>query len=214
MSQALTFLYSLFEVGHPTVYPARPRWIIDQGNAAVAFRMGGFWNVAAAFYLLTVNALLWSCYRWRGLCAGVGVLGALALVAFLPQSHQLRYYMFIPLSGAAVVGFSFRRLENLAPRFAPALLAVSLGLFVHMVLENWTHYRVERVGPIAAAHAWGAADWWPRLRQGTTYCAVGMMPIGMLLTGPTLSQYQIVDRSRETLCPPDSVPISRPGRLH
>ena len=83
-------------------------------------------------------------------------------------------------------------------------LALMLGSFVHMVVENLPHYTVSRVGELEAARAWGAAEWWPKLRRGETYCAVDMLPIGMLLTGPTLSEFTIVDRSRAELCPSGS----------
>jgi hypothetical protein len=203
-SQGSLFLQSLFETGHPTSYPVRPRWIIDQGNADVAFRMGGFWVVAVTFYLAAIPALLVYCQHRRGAIAAAGVLLVLGFVAILPQSHQLRYYLFIPLSGAAIIGMLFPRLTEAAPRVASVLLVVALGLFVHMVSENWTHYRIERVDHAAAARAW-QADWqWPRLKRGKVYCAVDMVPIGMLLTGPTLSEFTIVDRSRAELCPAGS----------
>ena len=40
-SQAAVFFHSLFEIGHPSEYEHRARWIIDRGNADVAFRSGG-----------------------------------------------------------------------------------------------------------------------------------------------------------------------------
>jgi hypothetical protein len=39
-----------------------------------------------------------------------------------------------------------------------------------------------------------------------------MVPMAMLLTGPTLSEYRIVDRSRLDLCPAGSVLLTRPRR--
>jgi hypothetical protein len=209
VSQHERFLTSLFEIDQPTSYPSRPRWTIDQGGTEVAFRMGGFWGTAACFYLIAVSALLMVCHGRRGAIAAVGALGLLGLVAVLPQSHQLRYYLFIPLSGAATIGMLFPRFGQVAPRVAPALLALIMAFFVHMFFENRSHYSVERVDYLAAARAWGAADFWPKLERGKTYCAIDFVPLGMMLTGPTMTEYTIVDRTTAALCPPGSVPLHR-----
>lgn len=200
-SQLELFARSLFEIDQPTTYPDRLRWIIDQGGTVEGFRMGGYWGVAALVYAIAVPCLLVVCHGKRGWAASAVVLGAFLVVAHLPQSHELRYYMFIPLTGAACVGLLFPRFERAAPHAAMGLLALLLGLFVHMVVENLPHYKISRVDQVDAARAWGATLWWPKLRRGETYCAVDMLPIGMLLTGPTLSEFAIVDRSRAELCP-------------
>jgi hypothetical protein len=207
-SQGFLFLQSFFEIGHPTRYPERARWIIDQGNASITFRMGGFWGVAAVVYLLAVIGLLLGCQRRRGAVAALGVLSLLTFVAWLPQSHQLRYYLFIPLSGAAAVGMLFPRLGRIAPGAAAALLTLALGLFVHMLIENWVHYRIERVGQAEAARFWQADRWWPKLEPGKTYCAIDMQPMAMLLAGPTLSEYRIVGRYSDERCPAGSERIT------
>lgn len=200
-SQIQLFFQSLFEIQQPTEYANRLRWIIDQGNTVDGFRMGGFWGIAAAFYALVVVLMLVVCHGQRGWGVSAAVLGALGLVGLLPQSHELRYYLFIPLCGAGIVGMLFPRFQRVAPHAAMALLALVLGAFVHMVIENRAHYAIHRVDQAAAARAWGAAEWWPKLRRGVTYCAVDMAPIGLLLTGPTLSEFTIVDRSRAEYCP-------------
>jgi hypothetical protein len=206
--QADLFLRSLFEINVPTSYLVRPRWIIDQGDSEM-FRMGGFWNVAVVFYLVTVMVMLVVCKGRRGMVAGAGILALLGLVALLPQSHELRYFQFIPLTGAATIGVLLSRFKEVAPRAALTLLPVVMGLFLHMVGENWAHYRIERIDQAAAAEIWGATEFWPRLERGKTYCAVDMVPMAMLLTGPTLSEYHIVDRSRAALCPAGSEIITR-----
>jgi hypothetical protein len=211
-SQFALFVDSIFEIDQPTSYPFRPRWTIDQGRTDVAFRMGGFWGTAACFYLVAVSALLVVCHRRRGAIAAAGALALLGLVAILPQSHQLRYYLFIPLSGAATIGMLFPRFGQLAPRVAPALLALIMAFFLHMVFENREHYRIERIDYLTAARAWGAAEFWPELERGKTYCAVDMIPIGMMLTGPTMTEYTIVDRSLVERCPAGSVRLPRAAR--
>jgi hypothetical protein len=209
LGQLPLFLHSLFEIDHPLRYAWRPRWSIDQGAARIAFRMGGFWGAAAATYLVTLLGMLLTCLGKRGLVAGAGILVLLGFVAFLPQSNELRYYLFIPLSGAAAIGMLFTRFRQTAPRAALALIALAMGLSVHMAIENREHYRVDRIDTPMAARAWGAARHWPKLERGKTYCAVGMAPMAILLTGPSLSEHRIVDRSHAALCPPNTVVLSQ-----
>jgi dolichol-phosphate mannosyltransferase len=208
-SQLELFIHSIFEINHPTRYAHRARWIIDQGNAGIAFRMGGFWGVGAAIYLVVVSVLLPVCARWRGALAAVGSLAVLAVVAHLPQSHELRYYMFIPLCGAAITGMVFRRLAGRAPRMAAGLLSLVIGLFLYMVSENRVHYVIEHVDGTDVAKAYFADRYWPKLQPGKKYCAVNVLPMGLLLTGPTLREFQIVERSDARLCPPGTEVITR-----
>jgi hypothetical protein len=209
LGQFALFFHSLLELNHPQAHAWGPRWSIDQGHADIAFRMGGFWGLAAAVYLLTLVVMLVTCFRRRGLAASAAILAILGFVAMLPQSNELRYYLFIPLSGAAMIGMLFRGFSQIAPRSGLALVAVAIGLFLHMAFENRSHYQIERIDSEMAARAWGAAPWWPTLAPNTTYCAVGLAPMAILLTGPHLSEHAIVDRSRAALCPPSTV-IIRP----
>src|SRR5262249_20998712 len=123
------FVHSLLEIGHPTHYDHRARWIIDQGNAWLAFRMGGFWGLGVVFYLASMVALLVRTSGRRGVVASAGALIVLGFVATLPQSHELRYYLFLPLAWAAAVGMAFAQFEEAMPRVAIVFLIVMLGLF-------------------------------------------------------------------------------------
>jgi tetratricopeptide (TPR) repeat protein len=203
------FLHSLFEIDHPTSYPHRPRWIIDQGNAWISFRMGGFWGIGAAIYLAATLFLLALYDRRAGIAAGLAWVGLLCAVAALPQSHDLRYYLFIPLVWAAAIGMLFPRFQQKLPRVALASLLLVAGLFGYMVSENWTHYRIERRSHLDAARELGASAYWSLLSPGRRYCAVDMVPMGILLTGPTLTEYAIADRSKRELCPEGAIVLTR-----
>ena len=73
--------HSLFEIGHPHEYEHRHRWIIDQGNAWIAFRAGGFWNVSVVAYLLLACAVsIWIKPR-KGLVVSLAGLGMLLLLS-------------------------------------------------------------------------------------------------------------------------------------
>jgi len=205
------FINSLFEINHPTHYDYRPRWIIDQGNAYLAFRMGGFWFTGVVTYLVAMMTMLVSYGRRVGIVASLAVVGTLCFVGLLPQSHELRYYTFIPLTWAATIGMLFPHFRATWPRAAPVFLVIALGLFLHMASENQPHYQISKTDYVDAARDWGASRWWPLLQQGQQYCAVDMVPIGILLTGPTMSEYSIVDRTKEALCPDNSFIVTSAG---
>jgi hypothetical protein len=108
----------------------------------------------------------------------------------------------------------FPHFKKTVPLGALALLAIVTGLFSYMVYENQIHYRIEKTDYLAAARLWGATPWWDKLERGQTYCVVDMLPIGMLMTGPTLSEYSIVDRSSEALCPEGTMLVTKGGIQH
>jgi Tetratricopeptide repeat len=209
--QAEVFVQSLFEINVPTQYQNRPRWIIDQGNASDGFRMGGFWGFGVIVYLLVTFGMLIAYRRRAGIVASVAGIGLLCFVAVLPQSNELRYYMFIPLTWAATIGMLYPKLRDRFPRAGLGLLVLVLALFGHMVSQNWTYYQIEKIDYQDAAVAWGAAAWWPYLQQGQTYCVVDMLPIGIMMTGPTMSEYSIVDRSKVSLCPAGTIVVTTAG---
>lgn len=211
--QALVFVESLFETRNPLRYVDRPRWILDQfqWGPANAHRMGGFWGIGTAIFLVLTASLLIAYRRRPGIVASLAGLALLAFVAVLPQSNELRYYMFMPLTWAAAIGMVFPPIRIRFPRAAAGILALVLVLFAYIVSETWEFYQLAALDNRAAAEVWGADKFWPLLKPDETYCAVRMYPLGFLLTGPTLSEFSIVDRSKASLCPPGTIIITKEG---
>ena len=134
------FVRSLFEIDLPWSYAARARWSIDSGgDVGEAYRMGGFWGLGSLFFLLAMLGLLWAHGR-RGHVVAIGALVTLGLVALVPQSNELRYWMFIPLMWAAIIGMLFRPLAARRTALATALGIAIIGMFTYMVVENRTYY--------------------------------------------------------------------------
>jgi len=211
LSQPGLFLHSVLEIGHPTEYPDRERWIIDQGNAWIAYRSGGYWNVAVVTAALAA-VLLGLLWRPRKGWALAGALAAMWLfVSVLPQSHELRYYLFLPLTMAAVIGMLLPQARREYPAVTLVLMALFLGEFLWMAKVNHVYYRVERVDYRAAAERWGMTRWWPQLEPGQTYCAVAFDPSAFFLTGPTMREFHIIDRHARAECPPNVKVILAPG---
>ncbi len=200
-SQSVIFFHSLFEIGHPVSYPDRERWNIDQGNAWLAFRSGGFWVVAVVTGTLAA-ILLGVLSGWRrGLQLAVMFPALWGLICFLPQSHELRYFQFLPLTLAAMVAMLLSRVRTEWPVTTLVVMSLILGEFVWIAKVNRSYFRVERIGYQEAAAFWGVTGIWKTLERGKTYCAVGFEPAGFLLTGPTMHEFRIIDRAEASECP-------------
>ena len=206
LSEGLLFLHSLFEINHPTSYTYRPRWEIDQGRAWIAYRMGGFWNVAVVVDLLAIAAMALLFDRRKGIVLSAGGVLLLGLTAFLPKSHELRYYLFLPLCWAATIAMLFEPLRRKYVRTAFFGLLVFAGLFAYMCKVNRIHYQIVRQGYLDAANALGGSSWWPKLKHGERYCAVDMQR-SILMTGPTLSEFRVMESNDPQSCPKGSVII-------
>ena len=86
----IRFLCSILELG------VHDRWTVDQWTPpeASGYRMGGYFGAYVVFNLLF--------FAWRAIrerqerkvrVATIGFVALTAIVAVLPQSHELRYYM-------------------------------------------------------------------------------------------------------------------------
>lgn len=209
-SQPELFIRSLLEIGHPTHYADRPRWVLDQSGGQIAYRSGGFWNVGVVVFFTTMIVLLVVLGGRKGRITAAACGVALGLVSVLPQSHSLRYYMFIPLVWAAVIGMFFPRLRHNHATVALIGCVVAMGMFVTMYRANEQYYRVEHTSYHDAALHWGAVQMWPYLRPGIVYCDIRdqlAFPRGIAMTGPTMKEFTIYVRPTRSACPKGSVPI-------
>jgi hypothetical protein len=173
--------------------------------------MGGFWGIGTAIFLVLAAGMMVVYRRRAGIIASLAGVAMLGFVGLLPQSNELRYFMFIPLTWAGTIGMLFKPIQIRFPRAAVAILALVVVLFGYIVSETWQYYQVTALDNRAAAKVWGADKFWPLRKAGETYCAVHMYPLGILLTGPTLSEFSIVDRSEASLCPPGTIIITKQG---
>ncbi len=204
------FVRSLFEFRLPWHYADRPRWNLDQGGGQLAYRSGGFWFVGVIVFLSVMIALLLRYGGPRGRTVAIASGVGLVVVAFLPQSHVLRYYMFIPLVWAGVIGMLFPRLQRRQPALALGFCALMLVMFWTMFRANQSYFKVEHVGYTEAAQYWGGLSIWPYLRAGYVYCDVrnqSQSPRSLTLLGPTMRDFTVYVRPKVSACPKGSVPI-------
>ena len=211
--QFLVYINSLFEIHHPTHYDFRPRWVIDQGTAYVAFRAGGFWNVGVSVYVGTAILLLLTCSRQvgrrRAIGAALALFAVIAFVGLLPQSNELRYFLFMPLLWALAIGMMYPQLRHDAPLIAAAFLSISFGMFLYMVWANSEHYVPENLDYLSIAKSAGVDKVWDAMEKGQSYCAIDVDPLGLFLTGPTMTEFNVTAVSRVDMCPDGSTGIAK-----
>jgi len=130
--QPVRFAASLLELGVRPLSDPR-RWTVDQWmpDEATGNRMGGFFS----FYVVAQLALLaWLARGRRGAAFAGAVLAVTLVIAPLPQSHELRYYLawMLVLVGAnlALAGPRVRVLTALGFAASLAVVLATRGAYV------------------------------------------------------------------------------------
>ena len=127
----LRFAASLLELGASPLSSWR-RWTVDQWAPADSpgYRMGGFFGAYVVFQLL---ALVWFAVRERSRTTNSAALGfalLTALTALLPQSHELRYYLFWMMTLVSVNLWLARRCSATEQRTLAVAALLALGVFL------------------------------------------------------------------------------------
>jgi hypothetical protein len=94
-SRPVRFVRSILEVDNRPI-ATRSRWSLDQWTPPdePGYRMGGFFG---AYVLVNLGALAFAVVRRRDrdtTVAGILFAGATVVASLVPQSHELRYYLF------------------------------------------------------------------------------------------------------------------------
>ena len=148
--------------------------------------------------------------RVRGLFLILGILVVLAFVSVLPQSHELRYYMFIALAGAAIAATLFPAFSQKYSRSALAMALTFVAMLVYVLHINHVYLRIERIGFVDLAKGYRVDQYLPSLRGDVIYCTVNMGPLPFLLTGPTMNEFKIIDALAADRCPAKTVLLKGP----
>ncbi|MFA5993665.1 MAG: hypothetical protein WC823_01770 [Parcubacteria group bacterium] len=101
-SSFIKFVYSFFEIN--TIDDRRPhRWTIDQGDVSgdsKSFRMGGYFYFNIIFWMVLIIFIMFALKgdgRQFAVKTYVWLMGLILIVSLMPQSHELRYWSFIPI---------------------------------------------------------------------------------------------------------------------
>jgi hypothetical protein len=177
------------------------RWSLDQAGAldptrSAHTRMGGWFPV-------TVLALVFG----TAFAVRAGLVSTLALVAFalsvlaaacLPQSHELRYWLFVPLCLAIWTACALPR----APRVARRALQAVLVCAAAWVLVAVDPFSLDTRAPAELAPKRARAFWREQTARGATEPRVvcGEMPRTLFWAGPTFREFRV------TACDPSAPP--------
>jgi hypothetical protein len=171
----------------------RFQWTIDQSAQADAsrsphHRLGGwFWWTVAALSLGTWRALR---ARLVPRSAQLAFAVSLAVVAVLPQSHELRYWLFVPLWLAQATALALARPALGAQRGLRAALCAGAAF----VLFTTKPFAVDarppaELAPVRAREFWAAQRAHPR-PEPLRVCNVN--PNGIFYAGPTFREFRVV----------------------
>jgi hypothetical protein len=208
----IRFFLSLFQVYNPTEIGGKARWHVDQGGHLYntkAFRMGGFWNVAVVIFNCSLFLMAILLDRKKGIILLIGNTILYSIVALLPQSYELRYYLFLPLCWAAIISMIFPRFQEKYRKTSFLLLFIFLALFLYISFVNKDYYKMDKTGYVDIGRRLGFEKIWNDLAPGKTYCVKRRSAETIFLSGPTMTEFNIIVTGDNTaLCPVDGKFIS------
>ena len=122
--------------------------------------------------------------------AAAGFWGLLALVSFLPQANELRYWLFAPLALAIWTALGIERAGPVLRR-ALALSLVAGALFVVVATRPFgIDARLPReLAPRAAREFWAQQEAQPSAAP-VRICDVN--PEGIFWSGPSFHEYRVI----------------------
>jgi hypothetical protein len=170
--RALRWLYSVLEIGIRPLTERR-RWTIDQWMPAGSDgeRMGGFFGAYVVFH---VALLGWLAARDRtspvARRSALAFAGLTVVTAVLPQSHELRYYLYWMIVLVAL-NLSLVCARPDADRRAPALgaaCALALGVVLAVTRAGYAYPSGSTFAEIVAAKV--DAGVLGRVREGDRVC--------------------------------------------
>ncbi len=196
--QWLRTLASVFEVMRavspkPGIVYTHDQW--GAGPESEGFRMGGFWRPLILFHLVL---LVWGVKR-RILPppAAFLFLAFFGITLVLPQSHELRYYLFIPLVLAWLTAATLSHPN--AGSVCIAFMIVLILLSVRSFHINAPHLAARKQTMEDVAQRFGIH--WNAMTPGADYCGRNTANVLVLLTGPSLREFRVRWAGTESPCP-------------
>ncbi len=171
-------------------------WKVDMGDfrgyKGAHHRMGGLFFLTV---LLSVIYLIWLTYRRDIPPALIAMLLATSGIAsIMPQSHELRYWLVVPLSAIllmAIFGFSQKRRLDQIAKVCFFLLACYVLPQLHAL--DFKVKSPEVHAPDAAREFWKLAAKDP----DKVYCKSGLGHLAIYWAGPDFNTYKVLDDSCE-----------------
>jgi hypothetical protein len=202
--QPIVTISSIFELSVPQVDEDQVRYTIDQvgnGPGTPGFRMGGFWPPATVAGLSILGYGLWR--RSLMLKELMPLATLIGVTLFLPQSHELRYFLYIPLTQAFFVAVVLRQSQHGWERVLASVLVASLAIWSWSI--NWIHLDKAAL-PLEKRALMMGVDL-AALPRAPVYCGRNVGRALVFLTGPTLRENRVMWTGPGKDCPPDGFEV-------
>ncbi|SME91777.1 hypothetical protein [Pseudobacteriovorax antillogorgiicola] len=185
-SFAYKFLYSTFEISrfsHPGF-----RYSLDQGfesgPKSPHHRMGGWSLILVCFFIYTLCRTVVRDGQYR---FPIAILTSyMILLMFIPQSHELRYWLFIPFICSFIVATRFR-----SHRYIPGICLILLTINILQTRDRLTSKGLsfEETFP-GEAREYSKAK--ARINPGKIEC-INRLPYSIYWAGKDLNQVKVKD---------------------
>lgn len=160
-------------------------WSIDQyakgGTSNINHRMGG-WNI--------LIGLLWIfiIFQYRkNIVNSWPFITMILIVSILPQSHELRYWLFIPLVLSLLITRMISGIRRKTRQFR-LIIAYVLVCFIIVLIDVHPKFRFNSIGEIAPT---AARDFWKRADIYKEY-RICDLPNEIFYSGPNLNTYKVI----------------------
>lgn len=112
-------------------------------------------------------------------------IGFSLITSFIPQSHELRYSLFLHIVGAFAAVFTYRKLEN--RRIIQFLLFIvfSNSIFVGITVSPKLNFRT----PVQYTHEEAKIFW--KSPQKSSESVICSLPLAIYYSGPTFNQFKV-----------------------
>ncbi|NUM58622.1 MAG: hypothetical protein HUU56_08325 [Bdellovibrionaceae bacterium] len=183
------FLASAFEISR--FLTAEPfSWSIDQGHPkgvdSPHHRMGG-WSIYTMILLVLLVIIVYSNIKEKMNYFFILIL----LTSFFPQSHELRYWLYLPLIASLFIGIGFMGNEKIKS---------SLALFLLVVIVNFSYVFYELFPklvrqPIEMYAPKEAEDFWLEASKNSVdkEYMICKMPYTLFFAGKNFNQFKVTE---------------------
>ena len=167
-------------------------YTVDQGPQRLAqsphFRIGGWFVGTVLFLLASLLVIFRVVHRSRG---ELGLLAMLVLPLFItPANHELRYWMFVPMTMAICVAKYF---TFLGAKYQKWVFVGSLLCAVFVCWDLRKNFVIKGFRGPADIAPTEAKDYWLHASTTQSECIIGKTPKTIYWAGPTFSEFPVSD---------------------
>ena len=189
LPQPLLFFVSFFELNRILDPQTKMRWSHDQWSPDrnMHFRMGGYFVLSAlglfVLFVLGIRIKAFS-FTW-----GAIFLLLFLLTSFIPQSHEMRYYLYLPLLLCTFATLSLQKLKP--PRWLSLMIFLTCCLVTHKTAKpyRFSVKSIEAMARPAALHFWKEEG--KQYNQPPHKCIDVRYDQGIFYSGPDFNTYYV-----------------------